>query len=84
MNKRLETLEAQRKALDSAIRAAKDALRKRALSERRKALSAALDRAIRSGVTVAEIEALFTTEHGKTSAPSVITDNGSAGGASHV
>jgi len=57
MASKLEKLQAQRAALDAAIKAATRAERRRALAEQRLAISRAVDLAIKAGAGVPEIEA---------------------------
>ena len=61
MNSKIDNLRAQRAALDAAISAAKKAERQRARSAHREAVSNVIDRAIRSGLSIAQIEAALAS-----------------------
>ena len=84
MTSKLEKLQAQRKALDEAIKAAKGAMRKRALAEHRKALARAIDNAIRGGASLAEIEATLAALRAPQAAQNQAGSVAQTDGASHA
>jgi hypothetical protein len=57
---KLERLLQQKAQIEESIRKAKDALRKRNISEQRKRMAHAIDAAMRSGVGMQEIEAALS------------------------
>ncbi len=84
MTSKLDKLQAQRRALDAAIKAAKGAMQKQALAERRKAMARAIDNAIRGGASVAEIEAALAALRGQKPGPQTLADGDASDGVDHV